>query len=184
MLRSIVFKKDFRVFKQNTKIQFRPGVNLLVGDQGTGKSSVLELLMNRKNQRDAVLTIDCDYTEIIFHDFEHDNPRISKGYFRDDLSIEMQVGIKFCSHGEFVMAFLKTMKEKGMLFLLDEPDQALSPRSCYKISKLFQEVVENGSQLVASVHNPIVISSQKEVFDFELLQWVSPMDYLERQKQF
>lgn len=37
MLKTIIFKKDHRCFKEGETFNFRPGVNLLVGDQDTGK---------------------------------------------------------------------------------------------------------------------------------------------------
>ena len=41
MLESISFTQDWRCFKTGEEFIFRPDVNLLVGDQGCGKSSLL-----------------------------------------------------------------------------------------------------------------------------------------------
>jgi predicted ATPase len=41
---SIKFITPFRCFIQGDKISFRPGLNVLVGENGTGKSSIVELV--------------------------------------------------------------------------------------------------------------------------------------------
>jgi predicted ATP-dependent endonuclease of OLD family len=43
MLKSITFKQNFRCFKKGQSFQFE-ALTLLVGDQGSGKSSILQLL--------------------------------------------------------------------------------------------------------------------------------------------
>ena len=43
-LNKIKFKEDYRSFLKNFEIEFGTGTNLIVGDQGTGKSSILSLL--------------------------------------------------------------------------------------------------------------------------------------------
>ena len=42
MLRTVFILKPWRCFKGEEIIQFRPGVNLLVGNQGTGKAACLK----------------------------------------------------------------------------------------------------------------------------------------------
>jgi len=53
MITSLSFKKDFGwsqdklIFKEGLEIALKPGVNILVGDQGSGKSTLIELLRAR-----------------------------------------------------------------------------------------------------------------------------------------
>jgi recombinational DNA repair ATPase RecF len=41
MLTKIEFQRDYRCFKAGDCFDLKPGLNLLVGDQGSGKSSLL-----------------------------------------------------------------------------------------------------------------------------------------------
>ena len=47
MIKSITFKKDFRCFVKGDKFDFRSGINVLVGDQGSGKSTLIELIRSK-----------------------------------------------------------------------------------------------------------------------------------------
>lgn len=48
MIKSIKFKKDFRkIFEADSTIEFRPGINIIVGDAGSGKSSLLNIIEGR-----------------------------------------------------------------------------------------------------------------------------------------
>ncbi len=85
MLKSITFNEDYRkCFKKGEKLTFIPGVNLLVGDQGTGKSSVFAALATRNTVRPKfkkkggkqLIEIDCEgETRTMSFDFEKDNLR-------------------------------------------------------------------------------------------------------------
>lgn len=48
-IKSLTILEDWRSFKSGFKIIFHPGINLIVGDQGTGKSSLLHLISEEKN---------------------------------------------------------------------------------------------------------------------------------------
>jgi len=182
MLRSITFKQDYRCFKEGFTLEFRPGITLLVGDQGTGKSTILQLLMMKTRDWKDKVVIDADRVEVKSFDFEMDNPRIQQ-YFRENVDIMVQIGSGRVSHGMFNKALLETLTQaEKVVILLDEPDQAMSPRSCYKMARIFDRVLEKGCQLVASVHNPIIISTQPEVYSLEHREWVAPEDFLESQR--
>jgi predicted ATPase len=105
MLINLAFTKKWRCFKEFDSFKFRPGVNLLVGDQGCGKSSLLETI------KDAGPTSICDRAIIetdgqcqsYFFDFEKGNPR-TLSYFKDDTS--SQIAMMFSSHGQANMALI------------------------------------------------------------------------------
>ena len=63
-----------------------------------------------------------------------------------------------CSHGE---AFLKLVKNKFTdhgLYILDEPEAALSPQRQLSLLYLIDDLVKAGSQFIIATHSPILIS--------------------------
>jgi predicted ATPase len=186
----VTFRRKERCFGRGRKITFRPGVNLLVGDQGAGKSTVIGLLAGlgsaRDFERDRVKAIiDVQVTRacpLLTLDFEKDNLR-TLSHFVEDTGT--QLAMMFRSHGESVNAMLEGVLHKARaadtppVVLLDEPDMALSPRSAYKLAGLLQDLADCGAQVICAVHNPIVISSQPHVLSLEHKKWMTSDAFLD-----
>lgn len=179
MIDALTFTKDWRCFKEFDQVKFRPGINLLVGDQGCGKSSLLQTIRDtgRTGSSDRA-TIDCTACKTRFFDFEKDNLR-TLSYFKDGCMTQ-QVGMMFASHGEANRAIVRSVgdMEKGEVLMMDEPDSALSLRSCKLMVQLFVTAAERGVQIIASVHNPYVIKSFPEVYSLERRGWVKSVDFI------
>lgn len=60
------------------------------------------------------------------------------------------------SHGESFLYFLSIPQERS-LFILDEPEAALSPRRQIELSELIQKRAEGGSQFIIATHSPILL---------------------------
>jgi len=192
MLKTVCILKPWRCFSGEEVIQFRPGVNLLVGDQGTGKSSLFQAIQLRGMkkpkswnlpQADTVPVV-IDYQgkalPVFAFDFEQDNYR-TKAFFEDD--IEFHVGAMRKSHGETVLAMLGALElvDKPMIVLLDEPDMALSIQSCRRLARIFNHVVDLGGQVISTAHNPVVILSYEDVYSVEHEKWMSSKEYVDSQ---
>lgn len=98
MLNAITFIEDYRCFKQGTAIPFRPGVNLLVGEQGTGKSTLLDLLSGRDRETRRILSIDGEGTCASF-DFEKDDLRTKDLEYAPKGTLGMHIQSRWKSHG-------------------------------------------------------------------------------------
>jgi predicted ATPase len=63
------------------------------------------------------------------------------------------------SHGQSLMAFFKSrLKIKG-LYILDEPETALSPKSQLELLELLKEVGRSGqAQFIIATHSPILLA--------------------------
>lgn len=179
IITGINFTEDFRCFKKGEQVDFRPGINLLVGDQGTGKSTLLQILdQHPQCEKKADLKVKGRVHTAKF-DFEKDNPR-NRHYFSDSMDVMPQVAMMFMSHGELnrqILEFLETKKE--MTFLLDEPDTALSVRSVKSLAAAMKVAVANDCQVIASVHNPILIESVPEVYSAEHRRWMPGREFIE-----
>ncbi len=188
MIRALDFIKDWRCFKMGDRFEFRPGVNLLVGDQGCGKSSLLKAIHiggctgkdfgSEKKLRDTVL-LEASAIQMYKFDFEKDNPR-TLSYF--DKNIQFQIASMWASHGECTRTIIRALEEvAGSLCLMDEPDMALSIRSCNMLVRTFKALAERSSQVIAAVHSLTVIQQFQEVYSLEHRRWMPSAEFIESQ---
>ncbi len=62
------------------------------------------------------------------------------------------------SHGESFMALLENRFSGNGIYILDEPESALSPRSIMRMLVIMNDLVKAGSQFIISTHSPILTS--------------------------
>jgi predicted ATPase len=60
------------------------------------------------------------------------------------------------SHGESFLAFLSSRDTERGLFILDEPEAALSFSSCLQLMVLMDSLVADGSQVLLATHSPVL----------------------------
>ena len=68
-----------------------------------------------------------------------------------------------CSHGE---AFIKVVQNRfsdNGLYILDEPEAALSPIRQMTLLSLIDNLVKNGSQFIIATHSPILIAYRNSI---------------------
>lgn len=62
------------------------------------------------------------------------------------------------SHGESFVDLMRHRFRPDGLYLLDEPEAAMSPRGCLAIMARLAELVTQGCQIVAATHSPILLA--------------------------
>ena len=62
------------------------------------------------------------------------------------------------SHGEGFLAFLESRVTERGLWILDEPESALSFRSCLRLLALLHGMTAAGSQVLLATHSPVLTS--------------------------
>ena len=72
------------------------------------------------------------------------------GFWEDDLTEQ--------SHGEGFFTVLERMVSGPGLYLMDEPEAALSFQSCVRLVALMNRVAGEGGQIICSTHSPILAS--------------------------
>ena len=84
------------------------------------------------------------------------------------------------SHGQSLLTYFETRYKLKGLYLLDEPETALSPRSQLKLSGILQAMGEQGhAQFIIATHSPILLacpSSQILSLDGECIESVDYKD--------
>lgn len=161
------------------KIDFLPSINLIVGNNGTGKSTMLHLLNNRKildDQKDTELILHNpkEHVNTQFFDSEKDNPRI-KNTGNESM---YDLVARFASHGETTMPIIKYVaKMKQCLIMLDEPEAGISLHNQLKLVTIFTKA-QKSNQLIIATHSYPIIKSQEYVFNMDTKQWVTSQEYL------
>lgn len=192
VLEAIIFKQDYRCFKKGFALNFNRHINLLVGDQGSGKSTILSFLSNSvdgfnktkydRSRESKIVDIICPSEMVSYSmDFEKDNPRNLVD--SDKFTGQVKISARWSSHGQANLAVLKCMsKDKvkpNTIFIMDEPDMALSIKTCLKLAKIFDHVIKQGAQIVAAVHNPMLISQFHAVYSLEHRRWMPSKEFIE-----
>ncbi|HST47573.1 AAA family ATPase [Jatrophihabitans sp.] len=65
-------------------------------------------------------------------------------------------GLNSRSHGEAFLRYLESRTTERGLFLLDEPEAALSFTSCLQLLSLLAAMADTGSQVVLATHSPLL----------------------------
>ncbi len=159
-----------------------PGVTYLIGANGSGKSTLLEAIavaagMNaeggssgfafstrnshselwrsirlvragRRPQTDFFLRAESLFTTATYLEELPRNPLQAYG----DVSLHEQ------SHGESFLAVMVNRFGPNGLYLLDEPEAALSTQNCLTCLRRIHELVRAGSQFIIATHSPIVLA--------------------------
>ncbi len=83
-------------------------------------------------------------------DIEASAPPVSEAYGDEPLHE--------ISHGEAFFALMKNRFFGNGLYILDEPEAALSVRRQYEMMFLMKKLIEDNSQFIISTHSPILLS--------------------------
>jgi predicted ATPase len=170
---------------QTEKIAFDTPVTLFVGENGTGKSTVLETLAHKCGihiWRDEPRgRFEVNPYEDRLHEFtsiEWADGRIPGSFFGssvfqcfvdalDDWAAADPGQLKYFggkslvtqSHGQSIMSLLSARCRIKGLYLFDEPETALSPKSQLKLLDMLQEMAAAGhAQFIIATHSPILLS--------------------------
>ncbi|MBB4933403.1 putative ATPase [Lipingzhangella halophila] len=84
---------------------------------------------------------------------------ILPGYWQEDLRVR--------SHGEGYLTVLRTILSEPGLYLMDEPEAALSFMSCLQLVGLLHEAGEGGAQIICATHSPILAATpEADIIEF------------------
>lgn len=170
--------------------RFDRPVSFLVGENGMGKSTVLEALMKKLPADDAMVYDGEDFwtvkvaandldeqivpvferrpddlfvfrAESFFNYADKIDRRAMRESFDYGKSYVLdRMGGRLLlqqSHGESFMSLFLNYSEENTLFILDEPEAALSAARQLGLLVRMRELVERGCQFIISTHSPILL---------------------------
>ncbi|REJ25923.1 MAG: AAA family ATPase [Caldibacillus debilis] len=181
------------VVRNLRELDLHPNVTYMIGENGMGKSTLLEGIAVGLGFNPEGGTRNYHFSTFDTHSRLHEFLRIAKGVYRpkdgfflraesfynvatyvEELGPEavMTFGGKSLhrqSHGEsFFSVFLHRFQGKG-LYILDEPEAALSPLRQISMLRRIHELVNRESQFIISTHSPILMA-YPEAKIFELTE--------------
>ncbi|MCA0990418.1 AAA family ATPase [Guptibacillus hwajinpoensis] len=169
------------------RLSLHPNVTYIVGENGMGKSTLLEGIVGALDINPEGGTKNFNFSSYDSHSNLHDFLKVTKGvhtpndlfFFRAETYYNLATNIEELdregfgpkiidsyggqslheqSHGEsFFATFMYRFKGEGF-YILDEPEAALSPIRQLSMLTRIHELVQEGSQLIISTHSPILMS--------------------------
>jgi predicted ATPase len=159
-------------------IAFHPRVTFLVGENGSGKSTLVEALAVAWGFNAEGGSKDHQYSTRASHSVLHrfirpvrSAQRAQDGYFlraesyfttatyleSAGASRAGQIDVHEKSHGESFFDLFQNRFEGNGLYIMDEPEAALSPSRQLSFLARLHELVQDGSQFIIATHSPIIL---------------------------
>lgn len=173
------------IFHHMEQIRFLTPVTLFVGENGTGKSTLIEAVCRASGihiwqDEDKVRYVRNPYEDKLYRclTLEWQGGRVPGSFFGSDVfNYFTQIldewaasdpgQLKYFggkslvaqSHGQSLMSYFRARYKIEGLYLLDEPETALSPRSQLELLDLLGSMSRLGhAQFIIATHSPILLA--------------------------
>lgn len=150
MLRSVCLCMNHnRRIKRYRRLAFAPGLNLLIGPNGTGKSTILDAIARCPHCRRR----EDGPTEYVFFDTESMNPRVASGPAGTCTNMLLRSRALFSSHGEILQdAFRALPVTPRTCLLLDEPESGQDFEHVLALRSAMDRAISRGAQVICATH--------------------------------
>lgn len=170
----------------NTGLDFNSNLTVLTGENGTGKSTLLEAIAIAFGFNPEGGTLNFSFTTADTHSNLADFITIARRDYPKDgfflraesfynaasyidniysLEREMNIGTPYGSislhnqsHGESFISLVKERFAGNGLYILDEPEAALSPMRTLILLKHINALLQKNSQFIIATHSPIIMA--------------------------
>lgn len=195
------------VIRELNVLRFHPKVTFVIGENGTGKSTILEAIAIAYGFNPEGGTKNFNFSSKDTHSNLYSNFKLVKGVKKpkdgfflraesfynvasniDELDkdgggpriIDSYGGISLHnqSHGEsFFSLFINKFRGEG-IYILDEPEAALSPSRQMAMITRMHELVLKGCQFIIATHSPIIMAYPNSVI-YEINNGLKEVKYEE-----
>ena len=190
-----IYPFNIPILRETPELTFRKSVVFFVGENGSGKSTLLEAITRKcginlwdKPKRhlahsNPYETKLADYITVTWSDGRVPGSLFKAetfyGFadFLDDVALCDPGRLKYhggkllnlLSHGEGILSYFSGRYHIKGLYLLDEPESALSPSSQIAFLKLLQQLEADGhAQFIMATHSPILLAyPEAQIFSFD-----------------
>jgi predicted ATPase len=181
------FPYDVPAVRSLESLDFRTDVTFFIGENGTGKSTLLEAIglscgFSIVGGKDLTVAKAMDSGSLASIMKLSWMPKVSSGlYFRaetfdtfagyiDELAADPDIGasayapyggisLNERSHGQAFLTFFESRMSRKGLYLLDEPESALSPQNQLAFMRIVWELAASGrGQFIIATHSPILLA--------------------------
>lgn len=176
--------------KSLKSLSFRTNVTFLVGENGSGKSTLLEAIAYQSGFNTAgggknnYYDVDASHSILGDHIRLSWMPKITNGFFLraetfyhfashlDTLPESLQYyggrSLHEQSHGEAFLSLFKHRFGKKAIYLLDEPEAALSPARQLALMRVIKDL-EKEAQFIIATHSPILLGfPDAQIINFDV----------------
>ncbi|WP_455543625.1 AAA family ATPase [Intestinibacter sp.] len=192
------------IIKNLDKLKFHPNVTFIVGENGSGKSTILEAIATSYGFNPEGGTKNFNFSTNETHSCLYDFINLVKGVKRpkdgfflraesfynvatniDELDKEIPgnfldnyggKSLHKISHGEAFFALIINKFRGDSIYILDEPEAALSPIRQMSLISRIDELVKEGSQFIIATHSPILMS-YPDSFIYEIKDSIELVKY-------
>ncbi|QHT60885.1 AAA family ATPase [Paenibacillus lycopersici] len=177
------------VIRSFTSLQFTTNVTFFVGENGSGKSTLLEAIAYQcgfntaGGGRSNAYEVDASASALGGHIRLSWLPKITNGFFLraetfynfashidtmpESLPYYGGRSLHAQSHGEAFLSLFKHRFGKRAVYLLDEPEAALSPARQLALMRIMHEL-EGEAQFIVATHSPILLGYPgATIYDFD-----------------
>ncbi len=185
-----------KYLSNNTSLNFSSNVTFFVGENGTGKSTLLEAIAVAFGFNAEGGTKNFNFSTKKTHSelFKHIT-LIKKAYAKDGFFLRAEslynvatnideldkapsfrppliesyggISLHNQSHGESFLSIVQNRLGGKGLYIFDEPESALSPMRLLTLMLEIDRLVKNDSQFIIATHSPILMAfPDAEIFEF------------------
>lgn len=164
---------------RSKELEFTNPVTFFVGENGSGKSTLLEAIavaagFNAEGgSRDFVFSTRRTHSDLcdLIIPIRTIPPKDgfflraesfynTASYLDENSTMKRYGGVSFHeqSHGESFLSLVTNRFEGNGLYIMDEPEAALSPQRLLTLLVLMDELVKKSSQFIIATHSPIIMA--------------------------
>ena len=174
-----IYPFNIEIIKKLKVLNLEKNVTFLIGENGVGKSTFIESLaiacgLNAEGgtQNFDFTTRETEYDLSNYIKIDHFQRKVETKFFlraESFYNVASEIerlglngyglnSLHSVSHGEAFIQLVQNRFTKNGLYILDEPEAALSPSRQMTLLCLINELAKEGSQFIIATHSPILIS--------------------------